>query len=92
MRITTTALATVGLLTAMGLHVSASGALAAQCMNAGGYANGAFEGFAAFMAEAAMKNSAKARLGEPVRFSPVHKKCAQTGLLVECHARARACR
>jgi hypothetical protein len=92
MRIRKKALVTVGLLAAMGLHVSAPSARAAQCMNAGGYGTGAFEGFAAFMAEAAMKNSAKARLGEPVKFSPVHKKCAQTGLLVECHARARACR
>ena len=84
----------VGLLTAMGLGASAlaPAALAQNCMTAGGFGTGAFEGFASFMAEAAMKNSAKARLGEPVKFSPVHKKCAQNGLLVECHARARACR
>jgi hypothetical protein len=85
-------LVTVGLLGAMALAMSAPAAVAQKCMTAGGYATGAFEGFASFMAEAAMKNSAKARLGEPVKFSPVHKKCAQNGLLVECHARARACR
>jgi hypothetical protein len=66
-------------------------AMAQKCMTAGGYGTGVFEGFAAFMAEAAMKNSAKARLGEPIKVGLVSKKCAQTGLLFECHARARAC-
>jgi hypothetical protein len=61
-------------------------------MTAGGWGTGAFEGFASFMAEAAMKNSAKARLGDEVRIGAVGKKCGQKGLLVECTARARACR
>jgi len=67
-------------------------ARAQKCMNAGGWGTGAFEGFAAFMAEAAMKNSAKAKLGEPVKIGTVSKKCEQKGLLIECRARARACR
>ena len=45
------------------LQASAGTAAAAQCMSAGGVGIGVFEGFASFMAEAAMKNSAKARLG-----------------------------
>ena len=36
---------------------------AAQCMKAGGWGTGVLEGFASFMAEAAMKNAAKAKLG-----------------------------
>ena len=64
---------------------------AQKCMTAGGYGTGLLEGFAAFMAEAAMKNSAKARLGEPIKVGLVSKKCNQNGLLYECHARARAC-
>jgi hypothetical protein len=65
---------------------------AQRCMTAGGWGTGAFEGFASFMAEAAMKNSAKARLGDDVKIGAVTKKCGQKGLFVECTARARACR
>ena len=77
--------------------VALSGALVApayalKCMTAGGWGTGAFEGFAAFMAQAAMKNSAKGKLGDDVHIGAVTKKCAQKGLLVECTARARACR
>jgi hypothetical protein len=76
---------------AMGMTAAVPPAHAQKCMTAGGYGTGVFEGFAAFMAEAAMKNSAKARLGEPIKVGLVTKKCAQNGLLYECHARARAC-
>jgi len=51
-----------------------------------------FEGFAGFMAETAMKNSVKAKLGDKARIGAVTKKCGQKGLLVECTARARGCR
>jgi hypothetical protein len=65
---------------------------APKCMTAGGWGTGAFEGFASFMAEAAMKNSAKARLGDDVKIGAVRKKCGQKGLLIECTASAQACR
>jgi hypothetical protein len=63
-----------------------------RCMTAGGWGTGAFEGFASFMAEAAMKNSAKTRLGDDVKIGAVRKKCGQKGLLIECTASAQACR
>jgi len=88
------ALATAGLAIAAALAGAAltTPAHAQSCMMAGGWGTGMFEGFAEFMAEAAMKNSAKAKLGDAVRISVVKKKCEQKGLLVECTARARACR
>ena len=66
---------------------------AAQCMKAGGWGTGALQGFASFMAEAAMKNSAKARLGtDNPKIGPVTQKCEQKGLLYECIASAKACK
>ena len=65
---------------------------APRCMTAGGWGTGAFEGFASFMAETAMKNSAKGRLGDDVKIGAVRKKCGQKGLLIECTASAQACR
>jgi hypothetical protein len=44
------------------------------------------------MAEAAMKNSAKARLGDNAKISPAKTKCEIKGLLYECNASARACK
>jgi hypothetical protein len=67
-------------------------AQAAQCIKAGGWGTGALEGFASFMAEAAMKNSAKARLGDAVKIGAVSQKCEIKGLLYECTATARACK
>lgn len=76
-----------------GLAVAlAGGAVAAPCMKAGGWGTGALEGFASFMAEAAMKNSAKAKLGDGVKIGPVANKCEVKGLLYECNATARACK
>lgn len=76
-----------------GLTVGLAGsAAAAQCIRAGGWGTGALEGFASFMAEAAMKNSAKAKLGDAVKIGAVSKKCAVKGLLYECEASARACK
>lgn len=69
-----------------------SGAAAAQCIKAGGWGTGALEGFASFMAEAAMKNSAKAKLGDAVKIGAVSNKCEMKGLLYECNASARACK
>lgn len=70
----------------------AGSAAAAQCIKAGGWGTGALEGFASFMAEAAMKNSAKAKLGDAVKIGAVSKKCEVKGLLYECEASARACK
>jgi len=74
------------------LQAQAGTATAAQCMNVGGVGMGVFEGFASFMAEAAMKNSAKARLGDGARIGRVSKKCAWKTVSFECHARAQACK
>lgn len=68
------------------------GAAAAQCIKAGGWGTGALEGFASFMAEAAMKNSAKAKLGDGVKIGAASTKCAVKGLLYECESSARACK
>jgi hypothetical protein len=65
---------------------------AAQCIKAGGWGTGALQGFASFMAEAAMKNSAKAKLGDAVKISAPDTKCEMKGLLYECTSSARACR
>ena len=76
-----------------GLTVALVGsAAAAPCIKAGGWGTGALEGFASFMAEAAMKNSAKAKLGDGVKIGPVANRCEVKGLLYECNATARACK
>jgi hypothetical protein len=72
--------------------VFAGSVTAAPCIGAGGWGTGALEGFASFMAEAAMKNSAKAKLGDAVKIGPVAQKCEVKGLLYECTATARACK
>ena len=78
---------------ALALMQAQSGtAAAAQCMQVGGVGMGMMEGFASFMAEAAMKNSAKARLGDAVKIGKVSKKCEWKTVSYECHARAQACR
>jgi hypothetical protein len=53
---------------------------------------GVLEGIASFMAEAAMKNSAKARLGESAKIGKVSTKCAWKTVSFECTARAQACK
>jgi hypothetical protein len=65
---------------------------AQRCMIAGGWGTGVFESFAGFMAETAMKNSVKAKLGDGARIGAISKRCEQKGLLIECTARARGCR
>jgi hypothetical protein len=74
------------------LQTQAGTAAAAQCMQVGGMGIGVFEGFASFMAEAAMKNSAKSRLGENARLGKVNTRCAWKTVNYECHARAQACK
>lgn len=76
----------------MALAAPHAQAQAAQCMQAGGWGTGALETFASFMAEAAMKNSAKAKLGDAVKIGAVRTKCEIKGLLYECTAKARACK
>jgi hypothetical protein len=65
---------------------------AAQCQRFGGWGTGAFQGFASFMAEAAMKNAAKAKMGDAVKIGAPATKCELKGLLYECKAFAKACR
>jgi len=65
---------------------------AQTCQKFGGWGTGALEGFASFMAEAAMKNAAKAKFGDAVKIGAVAKKCEVKTLLVECTATARACK
>jgi len=63
-----------------------------QCIRAGGWGTGALQGFATYMAEAAMQDSAKAKFGETVKIGNPTTKCETMGLLYECTAYARACR
>ena len=84
-----------GLAVAVGMAalIAGTSAHAATCMKVGGWGTGALEGFASFMAEAAMKNSAKARLStDSPKIGAVAKSCEVKGLLYECTARARACK
>jgi hypothetical protein len=75
------------------LIAAADPANAANCIKVGGWGTGALEGFASFMAEAAMKNSAKSRLGtDAPKLGAVTRKCELKGLLYECTARSRACK
>jgi hypothetical protein len=74
------------------LQMQAGSAAAAQCMRVGGVGMGVLEGIASFMAEAAMKNSAKARLGENARIGKVSTRCAWKVVSFECTARAQACK
>ena len=72
--------------------LSGSPAYAETCQKFGGWGTGALESFASFMAEAAMKNAAKAKFGDNVKIGPVTKKCEVPTVLVECRAFARACK
>lgn len=74
------------------LQAHSGTAAAAQCVKVGGVGMGLLEGFASFMAEAAMKNSAKAKLGEAAKIGKVSKKCEWKTVSFECTARAQACK
>jgi hypothetical protein len=82
----------LAMLTAATIALASGPVAAAQCIKAGGWGTGALQGFASFMAEAAMKNSAKAKLGDAVKISAPDTKCEMKGLLYECTSSARACR
>ena len=78
---------------AAGLTLAGIGsAAAAQCIRAGGWGTGVMENFASFMAQAAMKNQAKAWGGEAVKIGKVSEKCEWKTLAFECTAHARACK
>jgi hypothetical protein len=79
-------------LAATALVIAASPVEAAKCIKAGGWGTGALEGFASFMAQAAMKNSAKAWGGDAVKIGAANTKCELKTLLYECTASARACK
>jgi hypothetical protein len=76
---------------ALVIGFGASGASAAKCIKAGGWGTGVTEGVAKFMAEAAVKNQAKAWGGDKVKIGPVSHSCKFT-LGFECSASARACK
>lgn len=70
-----------------GLLSAGPAAAAGKCMTAGGWGANVMHGVAEFMAEAALKNSAKARLGtDSPKIGPVAQKCEQKGLLVASRA------
>ena len=69
-----------------------SPAHAASCIKAGGWGTGVLENFASFMAEAAMKNQAKAWGGDAVKIGKVSKACEWKTVGYECTAHARACK
>ncbi len=87
-----TALAAATLTAALSVSLGTSPAYAETCQKFGGWGTGALESFASFMAEAAMKNAAKAKFGDSVKIGAVTKKCEVPTLLVECRAFARACK
>lgn len=73
--------------------VAVAPALAApKCIKAGGIGNGITEGIAQFMAEAAMKNSAKAWGGDAVKIGKVAQSCKWETVAFSCTASARACK
>lgn len=67
-------------------------AAAAQCIRAGGWGTGVMQNFASYMAQAAMKNQAKAWGGESVKISKANETCEWKTLAFECTVRARACK
>jgi hypothetical protein len=81
----------VALVAGLGLATIGSAA-AAQCIRAGGWGTGMMESFASFMANAAMKNQAKAWGGDSVKITKVSQKCEWKALSFECTTFARACK
>jgi hypothetical protein len=73
-------------------NVGTAAAAATHCIRAGGWGTGVMENFASFMANAAMKNQAKAWGGETVKISKVNEKCEWKTVAFECTAFARACK
>ena len=73
-------------------QVIGASADAARCIRAGGEGSGLLQGFASFMAQAAMKNQAKAWGGDSVRIGEPKETCTQQFLVYTCTAFARACK
>lgn len=73
------------------LAAHSSTASAAKCIKAGGWGTGLTEGVAKFMAEAALKNQAKAWGGDKVKIGAVSQSC-KFELGFQCNASARACK
>ena len=65
---------------------------AASCIKAGGEGQGMLQDFATFMAEAAMKNQAKAWGGDNVKIAKASTSCKSNGLLYTCTSHAKACK
>lgn len=76
---------------ALALFAQVPAASAAKCIKAGGWGTGVTEGVARFMAEAAMKNQAKAWGGDAVKIGAVKQAC-KLELGYQCNATARACK
>jgi hypothetical protein len=74
------------------LHASGTASAAPACTTRGGQGTGIVEGFAVFMAEAAMKNSAQAWGGSAVKIGKKSQKCTQAGIVITCVVRARVCK
>jgi hypothetical protein len=82
------AAATALLVVALASHST----LAASCIKAGGEGQGMLQDFATFMAEAAMKNQAKAWGGDNVKLAKANTTCKSNGVLYTCTAHAKACK
>jgi len=81
----------VALLAGVAVAMASPASSAEKCQKFGGQGWGAVEGFASFMAEAAMKNAAKAKFGDNVKIGAPTTKCETKGLLYDCKAFAKAC-
>jgi hypothetical protein len=74
------------------LSLAGIGSATAQCIKAGGWGTGVMQNFASYMAQAAMKNQAKAWGGGSVKIGKVDETCEWKTVAFECTARARACK
>jgi hypothetical protein len=76
------------------LALSAAGPVhaAGKCIKAGGWGTGVTEDLAKFMAEAAMKNSAKAWGGDAVKIDKTAQTCKFEFPAFQCNAAAKACK
>lgn len=73
-------------------HVGGDAFAAPSCTTRGGEGTGIVQGFALFMAEAAMKNSAQAWGGSNVRIGKKSERCKLAGLVYTCTVRAKVCK
>jgi len=72
--------------------INASAAPSPSCTTRGGEGTGIVQGFAVFMAEAAMKNSAQAWGGSNVKIGKKSEKCKLAGIVYTCVVRAKVCK